>query len=68
MVDKFTYFGNTLSRRFAIDDEINARLAKASVALDRFSKTNKNPVWNRRYFTIETKINVHPAVGLTLWV
>ena len=32
VVDKFTYLGSTLSRNVVIDDEINARLAKASFA------------------------------------
>ena len=33
MVDKFTYLGSTLSRVVHIDDEVNARIAKASAAL-----------------------------------
>lgn len=34
-MDKFTYLGITLSRNVVIDDEVNARLAKASVAFGR---------------------------------
>ena len=34
VVDKFTYLGSTLSRAVHIDDEITARIAKASVASD----------------------------------
>ena len=30
VVDKFTYLGSTLSRVVHIDDEVNARIAKAS--------------------------------------
>ena len=33
--DKFTYLGSTLSRVMYIDDEVNARIAKASAALGR---------------------------------
>ena len=36
VVDKFTYLGSTLSRAVHIDDEITARIAKASVAFGRF--------------------------------
>ena len=32
VVDKFTYFRNTLSRVVHINDEVNARMAKASAA------------------------------------
>ena len=37
VVDKFTYLGSTLSRAVHIDDEITARIAKASVAFGRHS-------------------------------
>lgn len=61
VVDKFTYLGSTLSRNVVIDDEVNARLAKASAAFGRlYSK-----VWNRRGITTETKIKVYRAVVLT---
>ena len=36
VVDKFTYLGSTLSRVVHIDDEVNARIAKASAAFGRF--------------------------------
>ena len=35
VVDKFTYLGSTLSRVVHIDDEVNARIAKASAAFGR---------------------------------
>ena len=60
-VSKFTYLGSTLSRNVVIDDEVNARLAKASAA---FGRLHKN-VWNRRGITTETKIKVYRAVILT---
>ena len=42
MVDKFTYLGSTLSRAVHIDDEVNARIAKASAAFDRLC----GGIWN----------------------
>ena len=35
VVDRFTYLGSTLSRVVHIDDEANARIAKASAAFGR---------------------------------
>ena len=35
VIDKFTCFGSTLSRVVHIDDEVNARIAKASAAFER---------------------------------
>ena len=35
VVDKFTYLGSALSRVVQIDDEVNARIAKASAAFGR---------------------------------
>ena len=35
VIDKFTYFGSTLFRVVHIDDEVNARIAKASTAFGR---------------------------------
>ncbi|XP_069960323.1 RNA-directed DNA polymerase from mobile element jockey [Cherax quadricarinatus] len=60
-IDKFTYLGSTLSRNVVIDDEVNARLAKASAT---FGKLHKN-VWNRRGITTSTKIKVYRAIVLT---
>ena len=60
-VDKFIYLGSTFSRNFVIDDEVNARLAKVSVAFDRLYKN----VWNRTGITIGTKIKVYSAVIIT---
>ena len=59
-VDKFTYLGSTFSRNAISDDDVNARLAKASAAFGR----RKN-VWNRRGIATETKIKVYRAVVLT---
>ena len=43
VVHKFTYLGSTLSRAVHIDDEVTARIAKASVA---FGNLRAN-VWER---------------------
>ena len=61
VVDKFTYLGSTLSRNVVIDDEVNARLAKASAA---FGRLHKN-MWKRRGITLETKIKIYQAIVLT---
>ena len=61
MVERFTYLGSTLSRNVVIDDEVNARLAKANVA---FSILHKN-VWNRRGITLDRNIKVYQAIVLT---
>jgi len=60
-VDKFTYLGSTLSRNVVIDDEVDARLAKANSAFGRLSKN----VWQRRGIKTETKIKVYRAAVLT---
>ena len=59
-VDKFTYLGSTLSRN-VIDDEVDARLAKANSSFGRLIKN----VWNRRGITLETKIKVYRATVMT---
>ena len=51
VVDKFSYLGSTLSRAVHIDDEVTARIAKASVA---FGKLRAN-VWKRNGIKLYTK-------------
>ena len=60
VVDKFTYLGSTLSRAVHIDDEITARIAKASVA---FGSLRAN-VWERNGIKLDTKLKVYKAVVL----
>ena len=43
VVDNFTYLGSTLSRVVHIDDEVNARIAKASAAFGRL----RGSIWDR---------------------
>ena len=60
VVDKFTYLGNTLSRAVHIDDEVTARIAKASVAFGRLRAN----VWERNGIKLDTKLKVYKAVVL----
>ena len=59
-VDKFIYLGSTLSRAVHIDDEITARIAKASVAFGRLRAN----VWERNGIKLDTKLKVYKAVVL----
>ena len=60
VVDKFTYLGSTLSRVVHIDDEVTARIAKASVAFGRL----RGNVWDRSGIRLDTKLKVYQAVVL----
>ena len=60
VVDKFTYLGSTLSRAVHIDDEVIARIAKASVA---FGGLLAN-VWERNGIKLDTKLNVYKTAVL----
>ena len=60
-VDEFTYPGSILSRNVMIDVEVNARLAKASVAIGRLYKN----VWTSRGIIKETKTKVYRVVVFT---
>ena len=61
-VDKFTYLGSTLSGNVLTDDEVNARLAKATAA---FGRLHKN-VWIRRNINLETNISLEIYRALVL--
>ena len=52
IVDKFTYLRSTLSRAVHIDDEVTARIAKASVAVGRLRAN----VWERNGIKLDTKL------------
>ena len=60
VVVKFTYLGSTLSRVVHIDDEVNARIVKASTAFGRL----RGSVWDRSGIRLGTKLNVYKAVVL----
>ena len=60
VVDKFTYLGSTLSRVVHIDDEVSARIAKASAAFGRL----RGSIWDRRGIRLDTKLKVYRSVVL----
>ena len=61
VVDKFTYFGNTLSRVVHIDDEVNARIAKASAA---FAMADYMEVFGIEVESDDTKLKAYGSVVL----
>ena len=60
VVDNFTYRGSTLSGVMHIDDDVNARIAKASAAFGRLPGS----VWDRSGIRLDTKLKVYKAVVL----
>ena len=60
VVDKFTYLGSTLSWVMHIDDEVNARITKASAAFGRV----RGSIWDRRGIWLDTKLKVYRSVVL----
>ena len=60
VVDKFTYLGSTLSRVVHIDDEVNARIAKASAASGRLHGS----IWDLSGIRFDTKLKVYKSVVL----
>ena len=61
VVDKFTYLGSILSRVVHIDDEVSARIAKASAAFGRL----RGSVRDRSGIRLDTKLKVYKAVVLS---
>ena len=60
VVDKFTYLGSTLSRVELTDDEVNARIAKASAAFGRLSGS----IWDQSGIRLNIKLEVYRSVVL----
>ena len=60
VVDKFIYLGSTLSTVVHIDDEVNARIAKASAAFGRL----RGSIWDRSGIRLDTKLKVYRSVVL----
>ena len=60
VVDKFTYLGSTLPRVVHIDDEVNARFAKASAAFGLL----RGSIWDRSGIRFDTKLKVYRSVVL----
>ena len=55
VLDKFTYLESTLSRVVHIDDEVNARIAKANAAFGRL----RGSVWDQTGIRLDTKLKVY---------
>ena len=60
VVDKFTYFGSRMSRVVHIDDEVNARIAKASSGFSRLHGS----IWDRSGIRLDTKLKVYRSAVL----
>ena len=60
VVDKFTYLGSTLFMVVHIDDEVNARSAKASAAFGRLRRS----IWDRSGIRLDTKLKLYRSVVL----
>ena len=60
VTDKFAYLGSTISQNALIDDEISARIGKASGSFGKLTKR----LWSERGVRLVTKINVYCAVVL----
>ena len=60
VVESFAYLGSILSRSVRIDNEVDARIAKASTAFGRLRKK----VWESNGLTTRTKLKVYKAVVL----
>ena len=61
VIDKFTYLGSKLSGVMHIDDEVNARISKASAAFGRV----RGSIWDRSgIIRLDTKLKVYRSVVL----
>ena len=60
VVAKFTYLGSTLSRVVHIDNEVYARIAKASAAFGRL----RGSIWDRSGIRLYTNLKVYRSVVL----
>ena len=60
LVEKLTYIGSTLSRVVYIDDEVNAKIAKASAAFGRL----RGSIWDRSGIRLGTKLKIYRSVVL----
>ena len=60
VTDKLTYLGSTISQNALIDDEISARIGKASGSFGKLTKR----LWSERGVRLVTKINVYCTVVL----
>ncbi len=61
VVEDFTYLGSTISSNLSLDNELNTRIGKASIAMARLTKR----VWNNSMLTTNTKMKVYQASVLS---
>ncbi|KXJ17990.1 putative uncharacterized transposon-derived protein F52C9.6 [Exaiptasia diaphana] len=61
VVDRFCYLGGILSQNARIDDEVTARIAKASAAFGRLQRR----VWSDHGIRLNTKVAVYRTVVLS---
>ena len=61
VTESFCYLGSRISRLGIIDDEITARLAKASAAFGRLTRR----LWNDHGIRVDTKVNVYQAAVIS---
>ena len=60
VVDNFTYVGSKLSRVVHIDDEVSAKIAKASAAFGQL----RGSIWDQSGIRLNTKLKVYRSVVL----
>ncbi len=61
-VEDFTYLGSTIFSNLSLDNKLNTRIGKASIAMARLTKT----VWNNSMLTTNTKMKVCQASVLSI--
>ncbi len=61
-VEDFIYLGSTISSNLSLDNELNTRIGKASIAMARLTKR----VWNNSMLTTNTKMKVYQASVLNI--
>ena len=60
VVDKLTYLRSTFSRAMHMDDEVSARIAKASAVFGRLHGI----IWDQSGIRFDTKLKVYRSVVL----
>ena len=63
VADQFSYLWSTLSKAVHIDDEVNAKIAKANIAFGRL----RGNVWDRSGIKLSTKLKVTKVLLILLF-
>jgi hypothetical protein len=61
VVDKFTYFGSTISNNLSLNAALTVRIGKTATAMARLAKR----VWDNSMQTLNTKVKVYQACVLS---